>query len=320
MTNQMSLFDEQFSVPVENTYIIRTGQNEISWDEFLLNPRWLRGSDFLMRWLQGSWSEKMLNQAINNLAEYFAISYGPSGTAPDNDVRATELYMERLEAAGLGKLKRPDLLLFRRSDQQTIDAIIESIGGLEELPFTDESHPAMQELLTKAFLAVECENSLWLAKKMPDYKLPLKPMRRLDNKLGLKKNAVTPSVFVKEQDRKPLLDWQTQHNIPIHVWQTFFDLAFGISLERVEELINDSLIQPTQQTFQAAGGATTKKIIYKIYYHYAYSLAEVVQEPELLADHIEDKNGHILPFVRFNGGKMELKPEAIEILQKIAGA
>lgn len=315
----MSLFDEQFSVPIENTNIIITSRTELSWDEFLLNPRWLRGSDFLMRWLQGSWTEKVLIQAVNNSAEYFAIPYGPSGTAPDNSIRETELYMERLEAAGLGKLKRPDLLIFRQSDMQSVEVIIEKLGGLKELPFTDESNVTMLELLAKAFLAVECENSLWLAKKMPNYNHPLTPQKRLDGKLGLKKNAVTPTVIVKEQDRKPLLDWQNQHNIPIHIWHAFFDIGFGISLEQVEKLINDGFIEPTTQTFQALGGATTKKTIYKIYYHYAYYLAEVVQEPKLLADHIVDKNGHILPFVRFNGGQMKLTPDAIATLQKLTG-
>ena len=88
------------------------GHAPLPWSEFLLNPRRLRGSDFLMRWSQGRWSEERLIQALNATGRYFALPYGPSGVAPDNDVRAYELYFERLEAAGLGTVKRPDLLIY----------------------------------------------------------------------------------------------------------------------------------------------------------------------------------------------------------------
>src|SRR5688500_720574 len=79
------------------------------WVDFLLNPQRLRGSDFLMRWSQGKWSEERLIQAVNETDRFYALPYGPSGTAPKDDVRAFELYFERLKAAGLGKVKRPDL-------------------------------------------------------------------------------------------------------------------------------------------------------------------------------------------------------------------
>lgn len=34
-------------------------ETPIDWLEFWLNPRRLRGSDFLMRWSQGVWSEQI---------------------------------------------------------------------------------------------------------------------------------------------------------------------------------------------------------------------------------------------------------------------
>lgn len=33
--------------------------------------------------------------------------------------------------------------------------------------------------------------------------------------------------------------------------------------------------------------------------------------------HVEDKNGHILPYVKFDGGKLELRKEAIEVLDSL---
>lgn len=100
----------------------------------------------------------------------------------------------------------------------------------------------------------------------------------------------------------------------------FYDLAFGLSLDEAERLIESGLIEPTAQTFQAPGGATSKKVIYKFYYHYAYPLGEAVEEPTLLPAHIEDKNGHILPYVRFVGGSLSLNDEALKVLAEISAS
>lgn len=290
------------------------GITEICWTDFLLNPRKLRGSDFLMRWSQGVWSENRLVEAINKTGDFYAIAYGPSGTAPDNDVRAFELYFERLEAAGLGSIKRPDLLLFKNSDKRFVDKFLEGIGGEGELPFITEDK--LQDLITKAIIAIECENSLWVAEKMPDFKTPLKAQKRLGGKLGLPKTAVLPTVIIKEEDRVPLSKWQEENKIPIHVWHVFFDRAYGLSFNEAQRLVNEGLILPTEQVFQAPGGATTKKEIYKYYYHYAYPLGIATEKPKLIPAFIEDKNGHILPYVKFEGGSLEIAKEAIDELKK----
>ena len=165
----MHPFERTLSVCVENIEFELRGYASVAWSNFMLNPRRLRGSDFLMRWSQGVWSEERITQAVNESREFFVIPYGPSGTAPDDDVRAFELYFERLEAAGLGKIKRPDLLIFKQADQETIVKAVRDLGGPSELPFTKEDNRYMQEILSKAVVAVECENSLWKGKLMPDY-------------------------------------------------------------------------------------------------------------------------------------------------------
>ena len=292
---------------------------ELTWSDFLLNPRRLRGSDFLMRWSQGVWSENRILQAVNEGNSYYAIPYGPSGTAPDDDVRAFELYFERLEEAGLRNVKRPDILVFKKKDNALVDELVEKIGGLKELPFNSESSPLMKKLLSKSVMAIECENSLWVAKKMPDYGTALSPQRRLGGKPGMKKSSVLPTVIVKEEDRAPLLEWQSRNKICLHIWHVFFDMAFGISLDDIELLIKDGRIEPTKQIFQAPGGATSTKFIYKIYYHYTYQLGESSEEPKLVAAHVMDKNGHILPYVCFEGGRLRLGNEAIAVLDNLSG-
>lgn len=311
---EMHPFERVLSVTIADIELELRGVTEIAWTDFLLNPRKLRGSDFLMRWSQGVWSEKRLIDATNKTGQFYAIPYGPSGTAPTNDVRAFELYFERLEAAGLGHIKRPDLLVFKIADKPFVDKFLKDIGGEEELPFIPENK--LQDLISKAIIAVECENSLWVAEKMPDYKTPMKAQKRLGGKLGLAKTAVLPTVIIKEEDRVPLGKWQEENKIPIHVWHVFFDRAYGLSFDEAQRLIDDGLILPTEQVFQAPGGATTKKAIYKYYYHYAYSLGVANERPQLVPAFIEDKNGHILPYVKFEGGSLEFANEALNILKQ----
>lgn len=210
-------FEIVLSVSAEDIELELRGHAHAPWSDYLLNPRRLRGSDFLMRWSQGAWSEERIVQAINGTEDYFALRYGPSGTAPDDDPRAFELYFERLENAGLGQVKRPDLLIFRKRDQAQIESFVQALGGESELPFTPEDNAQMNALLARALIAVECENSLWRAKQMPHFGVALTSQRRLGGKPGLKKASVLPTVILKEEDRAPLLRWQAQTGIKIHI-------------------------------------------------------------------------------------------------------
>jgi hypothetical protein len=314
----MHLFEKILSVCVEDIKFQFNGYPPVDWSNFVLNPRRLRGSDFLMRWSQGVWSEERIIQAVNLTGESFAIPYGPSGTAPDDDVRAFELYFERLEAAGLGKIKRPDLLIFKKADQGVITKLIEGLGGISELPFTAEENKDMQQILSKAMLAVECENSLWKGSLMPDYGAELKPQKRLNDKLGLKKNAVLPTIIMKEEDREPLQAWQDNIGIPIHIWHVFFDMAFGISLDEAQRLIRQRFVPLLENTLQSLGGETTKKSLYEFSIQFGYQLGDFTEEPHFLAKSITDKHGHVFPYVSIGGGKIKLHPEALGVLQELA--
>lgn len=331
-------FERELCVSTEDIEFDFRGVNEISWLDFYLNPRRLRGSDFLMRWSQGVWSEQRITQGINDTKNFFALPYGTSSTAPEGNIRKYELYFELLDRAGHGEVKRPDLLIFKKSDRALVNKIITNInknyripfvlnggdGSQEYLeneqifPFIHEDDPNLLDLLSHAIIAVECENSLWKAKLMPDFGKPLRPQRRLAGKLGLRKNSVLPTIIVKDEDLEPLTAWQKNTGVKIHVWHVFFDMAFGISLDKAIELIDEGLIEATENQFQAPNGTTTKKLIYKIYYHYAYHLGESENEPELKAEFITDKNGHILPYVHFSGGYLKIKEDAIDVLAAIS--
>ena len=53
----MHPFEKILSVSIQEIELELRGIKEISWADFWLNPRRLRGSDFIMRWTQGVWSE-----------------------------------------------------------------------------------------------------------------------------------------------------------------------------------------------------------------------------------------------------------------------
>ncbi len=88
-----------------------------------------------MRWSQGVWSEKRLVQALADSDSYIALPYGPSSTAPTDDIRSFELYFEALDKAGIGQIKRPDLLVFRKSDRMEIENAIREVAVTLSLPF-----------------------------------------------------------------------------------------------------------------------------------------------------------------------------------------
>ena len=128
------------------------------------------------------------------------------------------------------------------------------------------------------------------------------------------KTSIIPTIILKDEDLKPLLSWQQNNRVQIHVWHVFYDLAYGISLESAMENISSGLVQPTQQTYQAPNGVITTKSIYKFGYYLGYPLGESTSEPNLHARFIVDKNGHILPFVHFEGGDLQLSREAKKVL------
>lgn len=328
-------FEQELAVSEEDIEFELRGFEYIPWADYWLNPRRLRGSDFLMRWSQGRWSEDRFIEVVDETEKYFAIPYGPSGTAPDDDPRKFEIYFDHLSAAGVDSTKRPDLLVFLRKDRRLVGEILDTIdkryplpftpsteaeqySGWERLSFVREEEQEIQQLLRYAVVAVECENSLWIAKQMPNYGEELRPMRRLGNKTGLPKNAKIPNVIIKEEDLGRLSSWQEDAGVPIHIWHAFYDLAFGISLEEVMQLIDEGYIEPNIYTYQGPGGISQKKVIYQIHYHYAYTIGEAVEEPQLIPERIIDKNGHILPFVRFEGGRLALSQELDRVLNKLS--
>jgi hypothetical protein len=232
------------------------------------------------------------------------------------------------------------LLILPRDAYQVIRSQLEDIG-FADLPFTPEAD--LDFLRSRAIMAIEVENSLWVASEMPDYgrgveltelisrerrfrkpesiarwKRWKESVRRFcvqsetrGRLKGFLETAKVPTIIIKDEDLEPLVAWETNFNIPIFVFHVFYDEAYYISLQEARELIDVGVILPTEQTFYAPGGPTTRKYIYKIWYTLAHPLGKLTRAPELSARFVQDKNGHILPYVHFSGGQMLLSSEII---------
>jgi len=294
-------------------------------EPFWLNPRRIRGSDFLMRWAQGYWSELRAVEAINSTGKYFAVPYGASSVAPDSP-QEQEAYFDALDSTNPVKLKRPDLLIYKTDDKERVKSLIRRLESSVKitfktssstLPFVPESE--MSDLFDKAIMAIECENSLWKADLMPNYADRLRPQKRLGGKLGLPKSTTTPTVIVKNEDFNRIKSWVDSTSIPIHVWQIFYDIGIGISLEKIVKVINDGLIQSTVQKYSEPGGGVTSKPIYKIYHHYCYNVGRMVTEPRLSASTITANNGHVMPYVKFTGRTLKIYDNVIRMMDSLGG-
>lgn len=310
-SHSLDAFEKWVSLPPDDLDFVLPNLFDPDAGSYYVNPRYLRGSDFLMRWSQGRWSEEVVIEAFGRHHNWKALPFGPSSVAPE-DPKELEMYFERLEASGVGK--RPDLLIFEANTYESIQAVVKRIG-IQNIPFTPEQE--LQFVINKAVCAVEVENSLWVSKAMPHYGKG-RPSK-LDPKLTVfLRSQKVPTVIVKDEDLKPLRAWQKKWKIPLYIFHVFYDQGFFISFNRALSLVRKRIVEVTEQTFFAPGGATTTKGIYKIWYSLASPLGEIVQQPELRSKVVQDRNGHILPYVHFSGGRLELSAEVERELESLA--
>jgi len=270
---------------------------------YLINPRRLRGSDFLMRWSQGRWSEETVIRALNATSEFGVIPYRPSTVAPD-DPQELERFFETMDVVAQ-EGKRPDLLLY---DRLTFDGVRQEIdhrwGDIKKVAQTPS--PELGAIISKARAALEIENSLWVTSKMPGFGKPFTRYTRGKNKGRLKPPGIIPTIIVKGEDIPRLEEWEGRFGIPIYIVHIFYDRGYFIKFSQVTHLLSSGELGfETQKFTNPDGTASSPKQIVKVPYILCQEFG-TVSNPTLSPRTFVDKNGKVMTYVTFSGGSIEL--------------
>lgn len=271
-----------------------------------------RGSDFAMRWEQSRWAEERIMNAICRSTNFVALPYGRSQIGPGKPEEIKE-YWKKYRGIE-GDWKRPDLLVLPRSIYRERKKAWKII--LKDPTTTEDAK--LRPIINAAICGIEAENSLWIASKMPDYKLSV-PLR--------KKKNIAPNIWVKEEDRAKLRRWSTRNRKPIFVVQVFYDKAYMARLDFILDALNriahckgrirkDALakqlgvVTSAQNYYDARTGTTTTKTVYLVHHSVATPFGECTSKPSARPKLMKEKNGKLIPYVRFVGGTLAFNKEA----------
>ena len=276
---------------------------------YLINPRRLRGSDFLMRWSQGRWSEEIVIRALNETSHFSVVPYGPSTVAPD-DPAELELFFEKMDLIAQ-EGKRPDLLLYDKAVSDWVqDQLEHRLGSAEKMAETSSAR--VRDVIARARAALEIENSLWVTEKMPGFGKPFSRYTRGKNKGRIKPSGIIPTVIVKQEDIPRLQQWEADHKIPIYVVHIFYDRGYFIKFDDVLALLDSGELGMESQRFTNPDGtAASPKLIVKVPYVLCKEFG-TVSGPTLAPRTFVDKNGKVMTYVTFSGGEIRLAPAVFE--------
>jgi hypothetical protein len=270
---------------------------------YLINPRRLRGSDFLMRWSQGRWSEELVIRALSQTTRFGVLPYGPSTVAPEDPSELERFFdtMDRIAREG----KRPDLLLYDRDSFGWASAELQQrLGSVAKMAETPSD--AVRDVIVRARAAVEIENSLWVTEKMPGFGKPLLRYLRGKRRGQIKPPGVIPTIIVKQEDIPRLRQWEADYGIPIYVVHVFYDRGYFIKFQDVLRLLESGdLGLETQRYSNPDGTASSPKQIVKVPYSLCREFGTVTG-PTLVPRTFVDKNGKVMTYVTFSGGDLHL--------------
>lgn len=277
--------------------------------DFVINPRRLRGSDFLMRWSQGRWSEEIVIRALNQTDQFGVIPYGPSTVAPD-DPQELELFFEKMDAINQ-EGKRPDLLLYDKPTFAWAQTQLgHRLGSVEKM--AESPSVPFRDVIARARAALEIENSLWVTEKMPGFGKPFSRYTRGKNKGRLKPAGVIPTIIVKQEDIPRLQQWETDFGIPIYVVHIFYDRGYFIKFDDVLARLDSGELGLEMQRFTNPDGtAASPKPIVKVPYILCKEFG-TVSGPTLSPKTFVDKNGKVMTYVTFSGGDIRLSSAVFE--------
>jgi hypothetical protein len=288
-----------------------TPRLSLSLDEvnYLVNPQRIRGSDFLMRWSQGRWSEEIVIQTLNKTSHFGVVPYGPSTIAPE-DPEELEWFFEKMNAINQ-EGKRPDLLLYDKADYSLVESELKNrLGSIEKAAETLSSE--LKDIISRAQVALEVENSLWVTAKMPGFGKEFTRYKRGKNQGRLKPVGIIPTVIVKQEDIPRLQQWQSEFGVPIYIVHIFYDRGYFIKFSDVLAMLESGELALELQPYtNPSSKASTPKLIVKVPYILCKEFGSVSGQ-SLLPRTFVDKNGKVMTYVTFSGGEIQLSQDVFE--------
>jgi hypothetical protein len=263
--------------------------DERGWQALLSVP-FPRGGDFLARYDQGFWAERMVRAYFERSARYRAIPYGTSRSEPFTDLdtfRAYAVSEALLQAWSAGqRWKRPDLLILPR-------ALLQRMGGNDawtpDLLHWDNVR--CREFVEAASVAIEVETSLWQVQR-----------------------ATVPLSFtVKDEDLGPLRNWVRATRPRLYIIQVFYDQAYALPFSTLEFLIGPDA--PAERRIEAVQDRFTTKPTFKIPLAEGVLLGNI-PEPDVEGRVFKAPNGRVTVYGRLTGSQIE--PVRNELLEMLA--
>ncbi len=182
-----------------------------------------RGVDFKHRFNSSRWAEDLLLRSLDDTG-FKAVRFGISTFIPEGE----ELIY------GNSKYKEPDLLVFENDALSSDEMQLLGDGLLDWKERTALGKTGLENVLKKAFVAVEIEFSPYQAKEMKARHWKIRTPEQWDARPLKHANPPTaPNIWVKEEDLGKLTAWENEFGIPIVVAHFFDQEAFAVALAKV---------------------------------------------------------------------------------------
>jgi len=251
--------------------------DEQGWQALLVVPQ-PRGGDFLARYDQGFWAERLVRGCLDRSRTHRAIPYGTSRSEPFTDMAtfrdyAIDEFMLQAWSAS-ERWKRPDLLVLPRS------LLREQAGNDEWTPdLIHWDNDRCDTYLANATVGVEVETSLWMVSRA----------------------TVDLSFTVKEEDVAALRNWTRTSGVPLCIVQVFYDSAYALPFGVLEDLIDEEA--GDERRVSADVDRTTGKATFMVPLDEGVLLGNIA-EPDVEGRVFKSDNGRVTVYGRLVGSSI----------------
>lgn len=290
-TQDIALGSKRAGVPLQTAKKYVASFLEFGWQGLVTTPS-PRGGDFLTRYDQGYWAERLVKDLLERDKQYRAIPYGTSRSEPFTDrlrfsqYHLNEFLLNAYSFQSGRRWKRPDLLTVPRR------LLFEEQGNDMWTPdLIHMDNEQCRSYVETAGVAIEVETSLWQVKAA----------------------KVHLSFTIKQEDLSPLRNWIADNSVPLYVVQVFYDQAYALSFKHFEYLISEDA--PAKRRITPNEDRITKKFTFMVPLHEGNLLGDI-PEPEVEGRIFKDDNGKVTVYGSLIGSSIE--PAATQIVQNLA--